>query len=245
MSDFNKILKIKFIHGIVIALALIITLLIYFLFFNDISTTPKGSGIITGLLTGFIIAAFQLWQSWYQAEIVDEFKELKIKRILTNRKDQSYYGDLISKAKKEIKLIGITAFSFLEDFANKNPHVSEKEKVLLVALSNPNLKVKILVADKSVLDERHKSKAVEAEKKLKELKSYKNFEYAFYDQHTPTHSVLIIDDEFIVGPIFPKVNSRDTPAIHLQRDSQLAKYYEAYFNDEWEECIKNQKETTN
>lgn len=241
MNDFNKILGFKFIHAIGFVLILIIIILTYLLFFNDISNTAKGSGIITGLFTGFIIAAFQLWLSWYQYKIIDEFKELKIKRILANRKDQNYYGELIANSKIEIRLQGITALSFLEDFANNNPNVSEKEKVLIAALDR-KVKVKILVADKSILDERHKRKAEEAENLLKELKSYGCFEYAFYDQHHPTHSILMIDDECIVGPIFPKVNSRDTPAIHLQRDSQLAKYYEAYFNDEWEECIKKQKD---
>ncbi|PPD18076.1 MAG: hypothetical protein CTY24_13655 [Methylobacter sp.] len=241
MNDVKKFLGSKFIHAIASVIFLIIVVLTYLLFFTEIPNTAKGSGIITGLFTGVIIAAFQLWLSWYQYEIIDEFKELKIRKILANRKDQNYYGELISKAEKEISLLGITALSFLEDFANNNQNAPEKERVLLSALRKQNFKVKILVADKSVLDERHKRKADEAEALLKELKSFPNFEFAYYDQHHPTHSVLIIDDEFIVGPIFPKVYSRDTPAIHLQRDSQLAKYYETYFNDEWEECIKKQK----
>jgi len=72
------------------------------------------------------------------------------------------------------------------------------------------VKVQMLIADKSVLNDGHKRKAAEAEHKLKKLASdYGNFEYKYYN-HLPTHSIVIIDDECIVGPIFPDVNSRDT-----------------------------------
>lgn len=213
------------------------------LFVFDVLTGQKWSAIIPGLLTGFIIALYQASLSWYEFKKIDEFNELKIKKILPDRKDPLYYGDLISKAKNEIKLQGITALSFLDDFANKNPNGLEKEKVLLKALER-NVKVQILIADKSFLNSRHTRKAEEAENRLNELSSDCNFEYEYYDHH-PTHSIVIIDDECIVGPIFSRVNSRDTPAIHLKRDSQLAKYYEGYFNDEWEECTNKKRENTN
>lgn len=244
MTDFKKIFPIKFIYIIFFVLLLIIFLLSYLLFFNDFTNSAKGSGIISGLLTGFIIVACQIWLSWYEFRKIDEYNELKIKKILSDRKDPVYYGDIISKAKKEIILQGITALSFLDDFANKNQNGLEKEKVLLKALER-KVKVQILIADKSILNSRHKRKAQEAENRLKELSSYTNFEYRYYDQHQPTHSIVIIDDECIVGPIFPNVNSRDTPAIHLKRDSQLAKYYEDYFNIEWNECTQRQKVSTN
>lgn len=244
MTDYKKIFAIKFINVIFIILAIIIAILSYLLFFSDISNSTKGSGIISGLFTGFIIVSCQIWLSWYEFGKIDEYRELKIKRILHNRKDPVYYGDLISNAKKEIKIQGVTALSFLDDFANKNPNVLEKEKVLLKALER-KVKTKILIADKAILNNAHKRKAEEAENKLAILSSsYNNFEYTYYT-HPPTHSIVIIDDECIVGPIFPDVNSRDTPAIHLKRDSQLANFYEEYFNQEWNEWNGKKTENTN
>ncbi len=236
MTDYKRMFPTKLINITFVVLVFIVSILSYLLFFTDISNSAKGSGIISGLFTGFIIVSCQIWLSWYEFRKIDEYNELKIKKILSDRKDPVYYGDLISKAKKEIKIQGVTALSFLDDFANENPNALENKKVLLKALEG-KVKVQILIADKSILDNRHKRKAEEAENKLKQLSSNINFEYKYYI-HQPAHSIVIIDDGCIVGPIFPDVDSRDTPAIHLKRDSQLAKYYEAYFNNEWDGCTR-------
>lgn len=236
MTDYKRIFPIKIINIIFIIIIFLISILSYLLFFNDISNSVKGSGIISGLLTGFIIAFCQIWLSWYEFRKIDEYNELKIQKILSDRKDSIYYGHLISNAKKEIKIQGVTALSFLEDFANENQNALEHKKVLIKALEG-KVRVTILIADKSCLDNGDKRKADAAESKLKQLSSFSNFEYGYYIHH-PAHSIVIIDDECIVGPIFPNVGSRDTPAIHLKRDSHLAKYYEDYFNDEWNKCTR-------
>jgi len=220
---------------------IIALLLILFVF--DVLTGPKWSSIIPGLLTGFIIALFQAFLSWYEFKEMDEYHELKIRKILPDRKDPLYYGDLIFRAKKEIKIQGVTAERFLRDFANENLNATENEKLLFRALER-EVKVTLLIANKEYLDsEEDKDKASAAEPKLKRLsKKYTNlFEYAEYE-HPPTHSIVMIDKECIVGPIFPNVSSMYTPAIHLKRDSQFAKYYVEYFDNEWNKWKTNQKE---
>lgn len=241
MKIFKEEFTSKYSVIIFLSLIVIIVFLLY-LFVCDVLTGPKWSYIIPGLLTGFIIALFQAFLSWFELKTLDEYYELKIKKILLNRKDQNYYGNIIAKSKNEINIQGVTVYRFLDDFANQNTNVPEKEKVLLQALDR-NVKVKILFADnKYLLNEDDKRKADSAKSKLEKLSKQKSIEYACY-QHEPTHSIVIIDDECIVGPIFPNVSSKDTPAIHLKRDSQLAKFYEEYFNNEWEKW--GQKEGKN
>ncbi|WP_019865858.1 hypothetical protein [Methylovulum miyakonense] len=241
MKVFKKISTVSYSFAIFSFLIFVIALLLI-LFSLDFLTGPKWSSIIPGLLTGFIIALFQAFLSWFEIKKIDEYDELKIKKILPDRKSSEYYGALISKAEKEIKVLGVTAQRFLEDFASQNPKAAENEKVLLKALEK-KVKVQILVANKELLSGEDKTKAKSAEPRLKKLSSDSRtnefFEYACYT-HAPAHSIVIIDEECIVGPIFPNVSSRYTPAIHLKRDSQFAKYYIEYFESEWEEWKNNQ-----
>lgn len=202
-------------------------------FYFNFLTGEKWASIISGLLTGLIIMLFQAFLSWYEFKTIDKYRNLGVVDILSNRKNQEYYGNLISKSNREIKVQGVTALSFLEDFASKNPNT--KEDQLLEAITKRNVKIKILVAHESYLDERHRRKAIEVENRLKELSEQDNFEFKYY-KHKPAHSIVIIDDECLAGPVFPEVKSQDTPTIHLNRYSQLAKYYEDYFNNEWNDA---------
>jgi hypothetical protein len=243
MNAFNQTSTIRYSFIIFAFLFFVISLLLI-LFILDYLSGPKWSAIIPGLLTGFIVALFQAFLSWYEIRKIDEYNNLKIKKILSHRKDANYYGNLISKSKNQISVLGVTAQRFLEDFGNTNTKAPEHEKVLLRALDR-GVKVKILVAKNNFLeDDQNKQKASLAEKKLNEiLKKYQNnFEYRYYE-HKPTHSIVIIDEECIVGPIFPKVESKYTPAIHLNTNSTFAEPYTEYFSQEWDQCGTNKQET--
>jgi hypothetical protein len=202
-------------------------------FYFNFLTGDKWASIISGLLTGLIVMLFQAFLDRYEFKTIDKYRNLGVVDILPNRKNQQYYGNLISKSNREIKVQGVTALSFLEDFANKNQNT--KEDQLIEAIKKRKVKIKILVAHESYLDERHRRKAIESESRLKELSKQDNFEFRYY-KHKPAHSILIIDNECLAGPVFPEVKSQDTPTIHLNRYSQLAKYYEDYFDNEWNDA---------
>jgi len=190
--------------------------------------------IISGLLTGFVVAAFQAWLSWEELKKLDEYDGLKIIKILPRRDDREYYGKLMSLAKKNISLQGVTALRFLEHFASEH-NSREGAQVLLTALSK-GVRVKILVtSSKMLVDDKHQQKARMAEPMLKALKlQYPNFEYAYFE-HQPAHVVLTVDNESIVGPVFPGVSSEVTPAIHLKNTSEYVRPYLEYFEKEWKE----------
>lgn len=246
MDVFRKMSAVRYSFIIFSFLAFMITLLLV-LFVFDVLTGLKWSAIISGLLTGFIIALFQAFLSWFELKKIDEYEALKIRNILSHRKDPIYYGNLISKAKKEINVLGVTSQRFLEDFGNENNNAPDNEKVLLKALED-GVKVRILIANKDFLADDDKIKATSAQERMKKLfenqKYSKNFEYLYYE-HIPTHSIVIIDDECIVGPIFPNVNSKYTPAIHLKRDSQFAEHYINYFDSEWNQWKDSKINTVN
>ncbi len=182
---------------VIVALAL--------LYWCDILTNLQWAAIISGLLTGFVVAFIQLLLSWRELQIMDKYAALKIEEILPRRNDKGYYMNLISKAQKKIMVQGVTAQRFLHDFANKE-NSEEGAKILLEALGR-GIEVKILVTSIQYLtDENDKKKALMAKSHLSSLSSEfpKYFNYAYFD-HLPAHSILTVDDESIVGPVFPKV----------------------------------------
>lgn len=211
-----------------------VIVLLAILYWLEIVVDPKWVAIISGLLTGFVVAAFQTWLSWEELKKMDEYDALKIIKILPRRDDREHYEKLMSGAKEKILLEGITAHRFLDHFASEQKNAREGAKVLLYALTN-GVEVKILVASPSVLpDEKSQHKAKLAEVRLKELKQqYGSFDYAYFD-HEPAHVILTVDGESIVGPVFTGVSSEVTPAIHLHNDSEFVKQYLEYFKREWE-----------
>jgi len=199
--------------------------------------------IVSGLLTGFVVAFIQLCLSWRELQKMDKYDALKIKNILPRRNDKEYYRNMISKAERKIRISGVTAQRFLNDFANLEDTPSGG-KDLLCALGK-GVEVRILVASENALSSADdKNKARIAESHLQKLSAkFEEFKYAYYE-HEPTHSILTIDEESIVGPIFPGLSSEHTPAIHLKNNSKYAEHYLTYFKNEWKACSKDKEELT-
>lgn len=240
MRLWNQKLQIRISLLIFSTLFLIIGLLTVFYWF-DFLIDPKWPAIISGLLTGFVVALFQAGLSWYEFKKMDEYDALRIIKILPRRDDREYYENLISMAKKQVCVQSVTAQRFLEHFANKESS-REGAKVLLAALGR-GVEVKILIPSKKFLtEEKDRKKTEMAKPRLEELSNQfrGKFKYAYFD-HQPAHSIVTIDDESIVGPVLPGLSSELTPAIHLKNDSEFVKYYLKYFDDEWKQW-SNDKE---
>lgn len=217
---------------IIYAICFAVIGILSFLYLNDIIKDEKWSTIISGLLTGLIVAVVQLAISWREFQKMDKYDSLRIKDILHRRNDRNYYKNMILGAKVKIRVQGVTAQRFLHDFANPDD-TEEGGKALLQALAK-GVEVRILVASPDNLTQAQDKKKAEIVKdQLEKLsKNNKGFKYAFY-KHEPTHSIVTIDDESIVGPIFPKLASEHTPAIHLENDSKYVQKYLEYFKEEW------------
>lgn len=193
----------------------------------------KLTSVAISLATNFAVAAiFSFFQS-NEAKRLKKLEDLMVTNVLLDREDEKYYGDLIKKSRKKIDVLGTTASRFMDDFAN-DESPSEEKKTLNIALAR-NVKVRVLVAAENSLpeDEDSKYKFKCAAKAFERLKNqYPNFEYKYYN-HPPTHSIVCIDEQCIVGPTFSNKQSRHTPAIQMDAISPLAVAYMEYFEREW------------
>ncbi len=238
MEIFKKKITVSAIKLILLIISAIILILSYFIWNTDSITHAKISSILSGLLTGFIIGFFQLLLSWFEHKKIKKFEDMQILDVMTHRDDRNFYEKLIKESKKEISVMGVTASRFIEHFADLKSD-REECKVLLNAMTR-KVTVKLLLPNPDYLigDEKQI-----AENKIKTAlldlkKQYdNNFEFKYF-KHTPAHSIFIVDDKCILGPVFPKVSSRDTPAIYLESNSPFAQKYLDYFHSEWEDAEK-------
>ena len=151
-----------------------------------------------------------------------------------HRDDRGFYQNLIKNSSRRVDVLGVTAQRFMEHFADSSQDSRREARVLLEALSR-GVKVRILVPNKKFLrTDSDKTKFESASIVLKQIKSdSQNFNYVYFN-HEPAHSIVVIDDECLVGPVLPDVQSKHTPAIYLSNDSPYAKKYLEYFEKEWE-----------
>lgn len=193
----------------------------------------KWQSILSGLITGGLILLTQALMDVYEFKTIDKYRRLGVTDILGNKKKREFYGNLILSTNTDIKMLGKTAADLLDDFANENSD-DEISKALIVAIEKQR-KIQFLLAHEDYLDESHKADLKSVKSKLTSLQKNKNFTVKYYE-HIPAHSIFIVDNICIVGPIFTGKSNRETPAIHLERHSQLARHYEDYFDREWNEC---------
>lgn len=234
MGIFGIKINISVFKLIILSTLIAIVILGYFVWAANGELNPKKFSILSGLLTGFIVGLFQLLLSWYEHRKIQKFEEMRIIDVMKHRDNRTFYQDLIEKSKSEISVMGVTASRFVEHFAATESTRAES-KVLLLAMTR-GVKVKLLLPKSEFLQGDDKR---EAENKVKtafekiKAENSTNFEFKYFN-HLPTHSIFIIDDQCILGPVFPNVSSKDTPAIHSYSDSPFAKEYLKHFNDEWQ-----------
>ena len=210
------------------------------LYWTNWIENDKWSALLGGLLSGFIVAVVQLGLSIREQQKLDKYESMGVTNVLNTRDDPAYYRELITNAKEEIRIHGVTCKRFLDDFASLEDRAPEKNRALLNALDR-DVKVKILVTRAEFLtDEEQKRKLAAALVQLGALSErYPGvFLYAEYD-HEPSHSIFLVDRQSIVGPSFPHVSSKFSPAIHLRAGSSFAERYLEYFDREWEKWSNN------
>lgn len=138
MNIMSRSIKVKWFFPIMTLLVIfIIALAIWYYFIPD--TSQKLNAVISGLITGFVALALQVWFSWVEIKKIEEFDDLKIIKILSTRDDPEYYRPLIENAKNDLWVFGVTCQRFLDDFANNERNAPEKNRVLLKNLDNGNL----------------------------------------------------------------------------------------------------------
>lgn len=235
MNIFKKVFSIHLSKTILIAL--LITTAIFSYLYCKGELNDKETVLYGGLVTGLIVAIIQFLLTWNEHLEIENIKALGVTRILPFRDDEAYYRGLIKKANKKIDVLGVTALRFMEDFGDEERSRPEK-RVLLDALDK-RVKVRILVPNKNNLPQKDHDGFNTSEFYFKKVKIRYPlyFEYGYFD-HMPAHSMVIVDDECLLGPVFPHVSSKDTPCIQIKSESVYAKKYLDYFNEEWKNANK-------
>jgi len=230
MKVFNTNIRIK-LTVIVFFFLLTSTIFVGIWFWN---TNNIKVGVILGsICSGLIVAIVQFFISWQDYKQTEKLKELELIEVLYNRDDRTLYEDYIKNSKRKISMMGVTAIRFFNDFADESKNATPNAKVLLHALQR-GVHVRILLPELDFVDD---SKKQDVQKVIIQAKKIlKNFPDSFelrHFRHVPAHSIFCIDDKCIVGPVFPELESKYTPALFLKNTSPIADKYLKYFEKEW------------
>jgi hypothetical protein len=203
-----------------------------------------------GIATGTLVAVAQYFVSLAEYKEIDkaykelhekekeiiEFKKMGVKKVLPARDDPEVYGGIIEESKDKIWVMGNTASRLLEDFANTDGSTPYKD--VLLSFLKKGGEVKILISEKRYLfKDKDKQRFNVAKIELNKLSDkYENFNFAYF-KHIPTHSIFIFDNYCLLGPIFDNLDSKATPALAMDTNSEYAQKYLNYFNHQWAEAI--------
>lgn len=233
MGIFGKSSRISYSAIIIIILALctICTLCAYW-FIDDLD--DRWGAFLGSLAAGLIVAIIQFLIAWQDYVQTNKLKELKLIEVLYNRASRNKYADYIKNCNRNLDVMGVTAVRFFNDFADTSSGAPENATVLLKALAR-NVKVRILLPSDDFLPDSKKIDSARVKAKYKELYQYHNLQIRYFS-HTASHSIFRIDDTCIIGPVFPELESRNTPALHVMKSSPMALNYMDYFNSEWDKA---------
>ena len=219
-------------HLIYIAIILIL-LAGFWLYFEIEIENEKWVMLIGSTISGLIVVLLTVSLSYYEFKKIERFRQMGVIDMLPERTDKKYYEEILRNAKTLIQVMGTSCTRFLDDFGNQ----SRPDHVLIDVMdNNTTLKLQILVPDEKNMDEESKQKFNTSsmtqiinslKEKYPERFKIKRFNF------TPSHSFVRADHDLIVGPVFPRVDSRHAPAIHLKTSSEYAKKYIQYYEDVW------------
>lgn len=228
---FQKNLKISVSFVIIVAffIAIIVMLVIY------PKCNPEGlaAPLLGSLIAGLFVAFLQFVIEWEDYREKEKLMKLHLIQIMYNRADARFYSSLIEDSKGEIKVMGVTASRLFNDFCDFDERATPEKKSLIEALAR-NVNVKVLLPSKDYLPDSKKTKFDEVKEIAKRLsQNYPDHFAIRYFSHTPAHSVFMVDEECIVGPIFPNIESRYSKSLFLKNKSPFAQDYFRYFDEEW------------
>lgn len=233
MKVFNDFLKIKMANIVLGGLMLLMLGIAIYYYFCCEGT--KTEALLGSLCAGLFVAIIQFIISYHDYTRNEIFRKLHIIGIFDNRNKKEEYRDYIATASHEIKIMGSTAVRFFRDFCVTDASAPDEEKIVITKLSQ-GVCIMILLPSKQFLSNEKLNDYDFVKKKIAEIKNIypKADFYVRYFEHTANHSIFMVDDSCIVGPIFPNLESKYTFSQQLNNTSELAKNYLRYFDEEWE-----------
>ena len=161
---------------------------------------------------------------------------MRVKTVLPNHLDRKYYGELLAGAQKRVQVMGTSCSHFIEDFLNPK----SDNKVLVDALAkNPKLCVQLMVPTEENMGWEAKQRFELVRDSLallrQEFGEDGRFEIRRFE-HAASHSMVIVDDDLVAGPVFEGDTGPYAPAIHIDATTQFGTKYLAYFRSQWEKA---------
>ena len=199
-------------------LGLIIVTVLFFCVDN-----AKWSAFLGGISGGLFGVTITFLFSMYEYGAIDRYRALGVLDILADRRDTSYYKNIVKDAKEIVQVMGTSCARFIEDFADAD----SDEHVLIDALKkHDNLKITLLAPTKECMDDNSKLNFEAGKEKLDKLQDrFPDRVFLKRYNFEPRHSLVRVDSDLIVGPVFQGVESKNSPAIHLTTDSAYAQKY--------------------
>ncbi|MFJ3059025.1 hypothetical protein [Herbaspirillum sp. NPDC087042] len=237
MSIYKRVLPVSLPVLILCGTGLLVAVFLYLSISMTEKTLFSKEGPIwvfaAGMVPGLVVGLMQFILSWAEFSKISKFQKMKVKGILSTRDQEDYYRELIKGAKKDIQVLGVTASRFVSDFADSGSSRDDK-KVLIAALQR-GVSVRILVPAQAHLQGNDQSVGFPlAESFFTPLKDqYPNSFQVRYFDNAPIASVVRVDDDVVMGPVFTNQKSKHTPAVHAAYDSPLSESYMGHFDDMW------------
>jgi len=190
---------------------------------------------MVGLVPGLFVALLQFLLSWVEFSQISKFRSMRIKEVLDSRDLSDYYLKIISNAQTKIDVEGVTASRLIRDFAEINSDRPDK-KIIITALKN-GVKFRLLLPAKQfIADSDHANFEFTAQNVDNLHMSFPAGIEVRYFSHIPTNSLVRVDDDIIVGPVFQNKESRHTPAIHTVVGGRYGQSYIDNFDAEWRDA---------
>lgn len=231
MKIFTKKFKMSM-SIVVLAILVILLVIVGILYWRENNPSSNWGAILGSLIAGLLVAIIQFLISWQEYQETEKLKELKLVEVLYNRRTKEQYCEYIKSATRKLDVMGSTAVRLFRDFADTTKGAPENSRVLLLALDR-GVKVRILLPSEELLpNDEKRQDAKEVNARRNEI-NHENLEIRYFE-HKAAHSIFRIDDTCIIGPIFPDIESRNTPALHVMSSSPMAINYLDYFDSEWD-----------
>lgn len=192
---------------------------------------PKWVSIVSGILTGLILFPLGLLTQVFTFQALRRYEQMGIRGLRDNRHDKAYYRPLVDRATREVLVTGASATRFVDDFLDPDAD----DKALYDALvRQQDLVVRILVPDDQHMSPEAAARWQAKQSKIEQLakKFPKRFLVKRFADHA-RHSFVVVDGEFVGGPIFEGDKSRHAPAVHVAAGTTFARKYLDYFEQVW------------
>ena len=190
--------------------------------------SAKIEALFSGLVVSALVATVQILSGRDLYRKNRKIEKTKIVDVIDKRKDEDKYGRLINQSKRQVLVIGTTCSRFMKDFVDQSSVVSE-------AISR-GVSFKLLIPGDDFLEEEDLGKVETQTLKIYEAMSDRDkesFEIRRFAEK-PNHSLVAVDDIYIVGPIFRHIKrSEVTPSIVFREGSKVSAAYKDYFDQLW------------